>query len=49
MPFPKSVVLHFPAEVHKTQGVTEVARKLLGALDAHRIVAVQFLRNELLE
>ena len=45
MPFPKSVVLHFPAEVHKTQGMTEVAPQLLGALDAHRIAAVQFLRN----
>ena len=24
MPFPKSVVLHFPAEIHRTQGVPEV-------------------------
>ena len=45
MPFSKSVVLHFPAEVHKTQGVTEVVPQLLGDLDAHRIAAVQFLRN----
>ena len=45
MPFPKNVVLHFPAEVYKTQGVTEVAPQLLGALDAHRIAAVQFPRN----
>ena len=45
MPFPKSVFLHFLPELHKTQGVTEVAPQLLGALDAHRIAAVQFLRN----
>ena len=45
MPFPKSVVLHFPAEIHKTQGVTDVAPQLLRALDAQKIEAVQFLRN----
>ena len=39
MPFPKSVVLHFLAEIHRTQGVSEVAPQLLRALD------VQFLRN----
>ena len=45
MPFPKSVVLHFPAKIHKTQGVSDVAPQLLRALDAHKIEAVQFLRS----
>ena len=45
MPFPKSVVLHFPAEIHRTQGVSEVAPQLLRALDVQKIAAVQFLRN----
>ena len=45
MPFPRSVVLHFPAEIHRTQGVSEVAPQLLRALDVEKIAAVQFLRN----
>ena len=45
MPFPKSVVLHFPAEIHRTQGVSEVAPQLLRALHDQKIAAVQFLRN----
>ena len=45
MPLPKSVVLHFPAEIHRTQGVSEVAPHLLRALDVQKIAAVQFLRN----
>ena len=45
MPFPKSVVLHFPAEIHRTQGVPEVAPQLLRAIDVQKIAAVQFLRN----
>ena len=45
MPFPKSVVLHFPAEIHRTQGVSEVAPQLLRALDVQKVEAVQFLRN----
>ena len=45
MPFPKSVVLHFPAEIHRTQGVSEVAPQLLQTLDVQKIAAVQFLRN----
>ena len=45
IPFPKSVVLHFPAEFHRTQRVSEVAPQLLRALDVQKIAAVQFLRN----
>ena len=45
MPFPKSVVLHFPEEIHWTQGVSEVAPQLLRARDVQKIAAVQFLRN----
>ena len=39
------MVLHFPAEIHRTQGVSEVAPQLLRALDVQKIVSVQFLRN----
>ena len=45
MPFPKSVVLHFPAEIHRTQEVSEVAPQLLRVLDVQKIAEVQFLRN----
>ena len=45
MPFPKSVVLNFPAEIHRTQGVSKVAPQLLRALDVQKIAAVQLLRN----
>ena len=45
MPFPKSVVLHFPAGIHRTQGVSEIAPQLLRVLDVQTIAAVQFLRN----
>ena len=45
MPFAKSVVLHFPAEIHRTQGVSEVASQLLQALDVEEIAAVHFLKN----
>ena len=45
MPFPKIVVLHFLAEIHRTQGVSEVAPQLLRALGVQKIAAVQFLRN----
>ena len=45
MPFARSVVLHFPAEIHGTQGVSEVAPQLLQALEVEKISAVQFLKN----
>ena len=45
MPFARSVVLHFPAEIHRAQGVSEVAPQLLQALDVENIAAVQFLKN----
>ena len=45
MPFARSVVLHFPAEIHQAQGVSEVAPQLLQALDVEKIAAVQFLKN----
>ena len=45
MPFARSVVLHFPAEIHRAQGVSEVSPQLLQALDVEKIAAVQFLKN----
>ena len=45
MPVARSVVLHFPAEIHRAQGVSEVAPQLLQALDVEKIAAVQFLKN----
>ena len=45
MSFARSVVLHFPAEIHRAQGVSEVAPQLLQALDVEKIPAVQFLKN----
>ena len=45
MPFAKSVVLHFPPEIHRAQGVSEVAPQLLQALGVEKIAAVQFLKN----
>ena len=45
MLFPKSVVLRFPGEIHRNQGVSEVAPQFLRALDVQKIAAVQFLRN----
>ena len=45
MSFARSVVLHFPAEIHRAQGVSEVAPQLLQALDVEKIAAVQFLKN----
>ena len=45
MPFARSVVLHLPAEIHRAQGVSEVAPQLLQALDVEKIAAVQFLKN----
>ena len=45
MPFARSVVLHFPAEIHRAQGAYEVAPQLLQALDVEKIAAVQFLKN----
>ena len=45
MPFARSVLLHFPEEIHRTQGVSEVAPQLLQALDVENIAAVQFLKN----
>ena len=45
MPFVRSVLLHFPEEIHLTQGVSEVAPQLLQALDVENIAAVQFLKN----
>ena len=42
MPFGRSVVFHFPAEIHRTQGVSEVTRQLLQALDVEKVAAVQF-------
>ena len=34
MAFGRSVVLHFPQEIHKNLGISEVAPQLLRALDA---------------
>ena len=45
MPFARSVLLHFPEEIHRTQGVSEVAPQLLQALDVENTAAVQFLKN----
>ena len=45
MPFARSVLLHFPEEIHLTQGVSEVAPQLLQVLDVENIAAVQFLKN----
>ena len=45
MPFARSVLLHFPAEIHRTLGVSEIAPQLLQALDVENIAAVQFLKN----
>ena len=45
MPFARSVVLHFPAEIHRTQGESEVAPQILQALDVENIAAVQYLKN----
>ena len=45
MAFGRSVVLHFPAEIHKIQGKSKVAPQLLRALDAEKIAAVQFLKS----
>ena len=39
------MVLHFPAEIHKNQGKSEVAPQLLRALEAEKIAAVQFLKS----
>ena len=45
MAFERSVVFHFPAEIHRSQGISEVAPQLLRALDAVKIAAVQFLKS----
>ena len=45
IPFARSVVLHFPAEIHRTQGVSEVDPQLPQPLDVGKIAAVQFLKN----
>ena len=45
MAFGRSVVLHFPSEIHKNHGIFEVAPQLLRALDAEKFDAVQFLKS----
>ena len=45
MAFGRSVVLHFPAEIHRNQGVSEIAPQLLRAVNVERIAAVQLLKN----
>ena len=45
MVFGGSVVLHFPQEIQKNLGISEVAPQLLRALDAEMIDAVQFLKS----
>ena len=45
MAFPRSVVLHFPAEIHKTTSISEVTPQLFTALDPDKVSAVQFLRS----
>ena len=47
MPFARSVLLHFPEEIHRTQGVSEVAPQLLQALDVENIAAVLLTRDSL--
>ena len=39
------MVSHFPAEIHRAQGVSEVSPQLLQALDVEKMAAVQFLKN----
>ena len=39
------MVLHFPPEIQKNLGISEVAPQLLRALDAEKIDAVQFLKS----
>ena len=41
MAFGRSVVLHFPQEIQKNLGISEVAPQLLRALDAEMINAVR--------
>ena len=38
-------MLHFPQEIQKNLGISEVAPQLLRALDAEMIDAVQFLKS----
>ena len=45
MAFGRSVVLHFPQEIQKNLGISEVAPQLLRALDAEKIDAVEFLKS----
>ena len=45
MAFPKSVVLHFPAEVYKSTGANEIVPHLLRVLEPDNVSAVQFLRS----
>ena len=45
MAFGRSVVLHFPLEIQKNLGISEVAPQLLRALDAQKIDALQFLKS----
>ena len=45
MAFGRSVVLHFPADIHRNQGISGVAPQLLRALHAEKIAAVQFLKS----
>ena len=45
MPFARSVVLHFPAEIDRAQGVSEITPQILQALDVEKIAAVMFLKN----
>ena len=46
MAFGRSVVLHFPQEIQKNLGISEVAPQLLRALEAEMIDAVQFLKSD---
>ena len=39
------MVLHFPQEIQKNLGISEIAPQLLRALDAEMIDAVQFLKS----
>ena len=45
MAFGRSVALHFPLEIQKNLGISEVAPQLLRALDAQKIDALQFLKS----
>ena len=45
MEFPRSVALHFPSEIYRSTGVSEIVPQLLRALVPEKVDVVQFLKN----